>query len=276
MFLGAPIIKFLKISFLESILKYGNAPYKIVLLHGGPGASGGMKPVARVLSKKFGVLELIQTKGTVNSQVEELYEQINSCTNTQVVVVGHSWGAWLGFMFASYYPELIAKLILVGAGAFETQYNVNLMQIRLERLSDSNKIEAKELLIKINSNSCDSEGLKRFGGLMAIADSYKYDSNQYDDITVDMDIFQSVWKEASELRDSNKLINSADKMRCPVVAIHGDYDSHPIEGVEKPLAERLKSFKMIKLDKCGHTPWKEKYAKNIFYKTLEEELRNIE
>jgi hypothetical protein len=36
---------------------YGRPPYRIAVLHGGPGAAGEMKPVAEALSADFGFLE---------------------------------------------------------------------------------------------------------------------------------------------------------------------------------------------------------------------------
>jgi len=33
-----------------------------------------------------------------------------------------------------------------------------------------------------------------------------------------------VWTEASKMRRSGKLLNLGKMIRCPVVAIHGDYD----------------------------------------------------
>lgn len=39
-----------------------------------------------------------------------------------------------------------------------------------------------------------------------------------------------------------------------VVALHGDYDPHPITGVELPLSTRLNNFRLIALDKYGHKP----------------------
>ena len=62
-------------------------------------------------------------------------------------------------------------------------------------------------------------------------------------------------------------------IECPVVAIHGDYDPHPAEGVEKPLASILKNFRFILLQNCGHKPWIEKHAKDIFYEILKQELQ---
>jgi len=54
----------------------------------------------------------------------------------------------------------------------------------------------------------------------------------------------------------------------PVTAIHGDYDSHPAEGVRLPLFSVLKNFQFILLEKCGHTPWNERYARDQFFGVL--------
>jgi len=58
-----------------------------------------------------------------------------------------------------------------------------------------------------------------------------------------------------------------------VVAIHGDYDPHPPEGVKRPLAKVLRDFQFILLKNCGHLPWIEREAKGEFYEILKEELR---
>ena len=57
-----------------------------------------------------------------------------------------------------------------------------------------------------------------------------------------------------------------------MVAIHGDFDPHPAEGIRGPLDRILKDFRFILLGKCGHTPWIERMAKGIFYETLRKEL----
>ncbi len=63
---------------LHTVRKYGNQPYRIGLLHGGPGASGEMKPVAERLSADFGILELLQTEKSVDRQIEELHQKLTS------------------------------------------------------------------------------------------------------------------------------------------------------------------------------------------------------
>ena len=256
----------------KTIKEYGKKPFRIALLHGGPGASGEMQPVAEELGKDFGILELLQTEKSITGQIEELRGKLAKSADLPAVLVAHSWGAWLGFLFASRYPEFVSKLILIGAGVFENQYNQELMNIRLNRLFSEDRKEAERLISEIESGNGNNEVLKAFGYLMTKADSYDYDENVQDTVVLDMEVYQSVWREAAKLRDSNELIHCAEGIRCPVVAIHGEYDSHPVDGVEKPLSEKLRDFRMIRLEKCGHVPWKERQVRNKFFQILKGEI----
>lgn len=257
---------------METIRKYGQEPYQIGLLHGGPGAAGEMKPVAENLSDGFGVLELLQTEKSVNKQIQELHDQLMLCADFPITLIGYSWGAWLGVLFTARYPDLIRKLILIGSGAFEEKYNKDLMNIRLDRLNLDDREKAEKLISIIGSGNLDNGTLRDFGRLMAMADSFDYVPENNDLVDLNMKIYQSVWPEASGLRKTKELIHCADNIKCPVVAIHGDYDPHPIEGVEKPLSVRLNNFRMIRIEKCGHIPWKERQAKGNFFHILREEL----
>jgi pimeloyl-ACP methyl ester carboxylesterase len=81
-----------------------------------------------------------------------------------------------------------------------------------------------------------------------------------------------VWKETESLRKNGKLLGLAKQIQCPVIAIHGDYDPHPAEGVKKPLSHTIKNFHFILLKNCGHTPWLEKYAREKYFDELQHEL----
>lgn len=55
--------------------RWGPAPYRTALVHGGPGGAGEMAPLARELSAHgHGVLEPFQTEFSVESQLRELSE----------------------------------------------------------------------------------------------------------------------------------------------------------------------------------------------------------
>ena len=74
--------------------KHGPPPYSIVVLHGGPGAQGGMGTVAQELGKTYGVLEPMQRANTVQGQVDELHEAILADAKPPITLIGWSWGAW--------------------------------------------------------------------------------------------------------------------------------------------------------------------------------------
>lgn len=260
---------------IKNLRKYGEAPFSIAVIHGGPGVSGEMAPVARELASDCGVLEPLQTAVSIEGQVEELKAVLEKNADLPVVLIGFSWGAWLSFIVAANYPAIVKKLVLIGSGGYEEKYAAEIHQTRLNRLSEEERKEL-ETLIKILDNPAAEDKITAFarlGELCSKADSYNpiiYDSEIID---YRVDIFQSVWKEAAEMRRSGRLLELGKNIDCPVVAIHGDYDPHPAEGVQKPLSAILKSFRFILLENCGHMPWIERQARDEFYDFLKEEFR---
>lgn len=256
---------------------YGNPPFSVVVVHGGPGAPGEMKPVAEELSKNFGVIEPLQTKDSIDGQIEELKNVIAEDLTTPVYLIGWSWGAWLSYLLAARYPNLIKKLILVSSGPFEASYAKGIMNTRLERLSEKEKKRVEEIIQLLQKGKADNAIFNEFGSLMDKADSYNLlphaSGEDIEKLDFQPEIYERVWSEADELRESGKLLEYATTITCPVVAIHGDFDPHPSEGVEKPLSRVLKVFRFYQLDHCGHHPWFEKEAKNRFYEILVQELK---
>lgn len=233
-----------------------------------------MAPLGKELSKHFGVLEPLQTKNSIEGQVEELKRIIESHGATPVALVGWSWGAWLGYLLAAQYPNLVAKLILVGSGPFEQKYVEQISKVRLSRLG----VKDKELLDRLSKTLVGSSPKKRDAALAGIGALF-HKTDSYNEVRVHSSrekvqytIYKKVWGEAAQVRRSGQLLKAGRKIKCPVVAIHGDYDPHPYKGVKVPLMSTLKIFRFVLLKKCGHSPWLEKYAKKDFYKFLLKEL----
>lgn len=260
----------------DNLRRYGNSPFTAVLIHGGPGAAGEMKPVAGELSKDFGVLEPFQTADSIGGQVEELRKVLERHAVIPVSLVGYSWGAWLSYIVAATYPGIVKKLILVGSGPFEAKYAESISSTRLSRLNDRDKKNAEILRKELEGQkSNDQDVLGKFGALISKADSYNPMPEDNVKIKIRQDIFRNIWPEAAQLRESGELLNLGEKIRCPVVAIHGDYDPHPADGVRAPLTGVIKNFHFILLKNCGHKPWIEKEAKDEFYEILKKELSVI-
>ncbi len=259
---------------VKNLRTYGKPPLKVAVIHGGPGAAGEMAPVARELSSDWGVLEPLQTEASVEGQIQELRRVLEEKTDPPASLIGFSWGAWLSFLVAARYPTLVKKLILVASGPFEEKYAAGIESTRLNRLSEEERAEVESLFEILDDPTAQDkdQAFARFGALFSKADAFDPIESESEVVRYEPDIFRAVWSEAAELRRSGRLLRLAEDIRCPVVAIHGDYDPHPAEGVEKPLSRILKDFKFILLSNCGHKPWIERQARNRFYEILKEEL----
>jgi len=260
---------------MKNLRKYGHGPFTVAVIHGGPGAPGEMAPVARELSSLTGVLEPLQTKDSLEGQVQELRDVLKEHGDLPVVLIGFSWGAMLSFIVTARYPLLVKKLILIGSGPFEQKYADNIVGDRLNRLTEEERIEAINLIEIINSHAAgnNDKPMARLGALFAKADTYANLPPQKSEVLeFSEEINRKVWAEAKELRISGEILSLGKKIICPVLAIHGDYDPHLAEGVKDPLSRVLKDFKFILLEKCGHEPWLERYARDRFYEILRREI----
>lgn len=252
------------------VREYGALPRNVVVVHGGPGGCGDMVNVAQKLATGMGVLEPFQSAGSVNGQIEELKTVLEEKCGSPATLIGHSWGAWLVFLLAARYPSLVKKLVLVSSGPFEASYAENLFSIRMNRLSQEEQ-EDLQLVTQILQNPEVKDkhtAFARFGALFAKADSYDPVPENLDTSHIRMELFESVWPDAAQLRKNGALLQAGKSIQCPVIAIHGDYDPHPAMGVQDLLSKTLKDFQFILLKKCGHKPWIEKQAKDEFFSLL--------
>ena len=259
---------------MKNLRKYGNEPFNVAVIHGGPGAPGDMAPVARKLSSVWGVLEPLQTATTLEGQVQELKAVLEKNGELPVTLIGFSWGAMLSFILTARYPSLVKKLILIASAAYEEKYAADMMKIRLSRLGGEEREEALSLTETLGNPDVEDKNtpMARLGELIARADSYDPLPHDSEILEYRYDIYRSVWDQARELRSSGRLLELGKGIQCPVVAIHGDYDPHLAEGVKAPLSRILKDFRLILLEKCGHCPWIERSARDRFYDILKNEV----
>jgi pimeloyl-ACP methyl ester carboxylesterase len=256
---------------------WGKPPYSVAVIHGGPGIPGSIAPVAMELAKVTGVLEPLQTRDTLEGQVAELHAVLQENSALPVALIGHSWGATLAFIYAARYPARVRKLILIGSGPFEEKYADSITPERLNRLSETERVEAFKLIDTVNDPSATDRDkpMARLGEIFAKADSYDAlpREKEPEPLPVSEAINRRVWAEARPLRTGGKLLKMGERIACPVVAIHGDYDPHPAAGVKGPLRRVLKDFRFILLEKCGHEPWVERFARKRFYAILKDEIK---
>lgn len=260
---------------MEKIRKYGEAPFDVAVIHGGPGGAGQLAPVAKELSKIAGILEPLQTAISIEGQLQELHDALKSNANLPVTLVGHSWGAVLSIICAARFPTVIKKLILVSCGPLEAKYtSSDVMKNRLGRMSNEQKAELAGALKKLNNPEVEDKDavFTQLGRLATKIDSFEPISDGY--VDAQYDIFKNVWGEAETLRSRGGFVEALKNIQCPVLAIHGDCDPHPIEGIKNPLSTIVKDFEFILLEKCGHYPWIEYHARDRFYAILKKEINS--
>ncbi|HWT75786.1 MAG TPA: alpha/beta hydrolase [Mobilitalea sp.] len=290
------------------IRKYGSEPYSIAVVHGGPGALGSVAGLARVLSSQYGVLEPIQSKYSISELIEELKEQLTDHCSIPVTLIGHSWGAWLVALFTEQYPMMVKKVIMIGSGPLEVKYVSEIMERRKRNMTVEQKQEFDDIILLLEQDNQPDKGqihkdqthkdqtnkdqtnkdhtnkelldkdqtLARLGELVGKSDDYHaidIKTEKEDALSPDGEAYAKIWPEAAKLRESGRLLEVFKNIKIPMVFIQGDSDPHPYEGVVMPLLENNINFEGIyKIEKCGHTPWKEKYGCNDFYRVLNSEI----
>lgn len=246
---------------------YGKAPYKIVLVHGGPGAIGSLKGFARELNilSQMGVVEALQSKYSIAELIDELYSQISDNCNEKVSLIGHSWGAWLAALFAVKYPELIERIILVGSGPLEDKYVAEIGTRRFENLSE----EDGEIFQRLINNQATDEDMAKIPNVFEKSDNYCLENrDMHKADKTDSRMHNTIWEEAAGLRTSGELLAAFKRIKNKIVLIQGETDPHPARGIMIPLQENGVECETYILEKCGHSPFMERYAKEDFYKIL--------
>jgi len=259
---------------LGDFRKYGKAPFRNLVIHGGPGGTGSLAPLAESLSEHAGIIEPFQTQDSITGQINELDALIDEQAEAPVILIGHSWGAWLSCMYAAGFPDKMRKLIMIGSGPFEEKYVPQIAETRNSRFTPAEREELGKLeeFMKLSTILGHELIMKRYAELMHRADSYDPIPVDKTDIMFQPDIYRSVWTEASALRKNGKLLEIAGRITCPVVIFHGYDDPHPAAGVTQPLTGLIEDMQFVGLEKCGHEPWNEKHAREKFIDLVKEEL----
>ncbi len=271
-----------------TVLKHGKKPFDVVVLHGGPTGWGDVEPIATKLKEKRGILEPLLLKSTIEGQISEVKQAIQKNCVKPPIVIGYSWGAWIAYIFAAQYPKLVKKIVLVSAGPFSQQYYSFLKKERKSRMSEGERNESQHIFQKVFSMKQGDKNalIDRLGKLYEKIDAFeieeKYKQNSNKDRSIVEEIkkkvdriahFTGALEEAIEMRKTGNLLSIGKKIQCPVFAIHGLADPHPIAGVKEPLSKTIKNFRIYTLTKCGHTPWLEKHARNEFFHVLCQEIK---
>lgn len=180
----------------------------------------------------------------------------------KISLAGHSWGAWLAALFAEKYPELIENVILIGSGPLEDKYVSDIGARRFQNLSEEDGAIFQRL---INRQATD-EDMEKIPNIIEKADNYCLENREkHKADKTDSEMYNKVWDEAAKLRTSREFLESFKNIKSKIYLIQGEFEPHPVNGVTIPLQEIGVPCETYILEKCGHSPFMEKYAKDEFY-----------
>jgi len=222
------------------VREYGTSGPRVIVLHGGPGASGEMAPLARAIADSFRVLEPFERpSGAVPLTVAVHVADLRALVTPESAIVGFSWGAMLALAFAAAHPDVAIPLVLIGCGTFDPGARARLNATIEER--------------------------KRRGLPL-----YSYDPISADPEPIEFDArgHEETWADMLRLQQEAVYPAAFAAIRGPVLMLHGAYDPHPGQMIRESLRPYLPQMEYREWERCGHSPWIEKAVRGEFFATL--------
>ena len=175
------------------------------------------------------------SEGPSLSSIQEISDWVKYLANElnlkKINFIGHSQGCLVGIDFASRYPELIERLVLV-AGSYKLPVNQDLLD-----LAEAGDEKALLLMMKWGY-----EGSKAFIGGNPVKKIINSTREIREILYVDL--------RACNNYKSGK--DSLEKINCSTLCIFGDLDKMvPLE-VGNKMAEKIKNSKVKVITNCGH------------------------
>ena len=255
------------------VREYGVGVETVIAMHGGPAAAGDLAPLARTLGERWHVLEPHQRGSsdrplTVATHVQDLDDLIRTrCGASQPILVGHSWGAMLALVYAAHHPQAPAALVLIGCGTFSQAARAEFEARRAARLTAA----AHARLVQITQAETDPDRrLAERGRVMASVYGYEVDDGQNDLAVVDAVAHEQTWADMVRLINQGVYPATFAAITCPVLMLHGEADPHPGRLTSEDLRAHIPRLEYREFSKCGHSPWLERQARDVFFESINE------
>ena len=247
---------------------------RLLVLHGGPGADHCyLLPQLLHLGEKHDLLFYDQRGGgrsksdaripvTWRNHVEDLGAIVEEHGLDPLSIVGYSWGAMLGLLYALEQrgnPQLRApsRMALINPAPLTIEYRRQ-FEAEFARRQQSPEIQQlRDELAASGLRERDPQAYRQRAFELGVA-GYFSDPRKATDLTpfrVVGRIQQSVWE---SLGDFN-LIDALAGVRVPSIIIHGRDDPIPIASSRE--AASALGTNLVVLDECGHVPYVEQPTK---------------
>ena len=80
------------------------------------------------------------------------------------------------------------------------------------------------------------------------------------------------WADVLRLQEQGVEPAAFEAVTCPVLMLHGAEDPHPGQLVRDTLRRHVRHLEYVEFPRCGHSPWRERAARESFHTVLVEWL----
>jgi pimeloyl-ACP methyl ester carboxylesterase len=249
-----------------------------LVVHGGPAAAGNAAPIARGLADSFHVLEPWQRGSsasadplTVGRHVADMNDLILSrCPGQRPALIGESWGAMLVLAFAAAHPDLAGPLVIVGCGTWNTETRAE-FQATIERRIDDDP-DLRRAIKQLDAEYAADPQRKTIRRYELIRHLFDFSPIQdQPDPAIgpfDFKAHEDTWNDMLRLQREGQYPAALSKVRSPVLMLHGDFDPHPGAPTRDLLRRYIPQLEYHELPRCGHSPWRERFARDEFFQVM--------
>jgi len=240
---------------------------------------GDVAPVAEGISGSFRAVEPWQRGSSdlplnVARHIADLHELATDLGgDSRVAIVGHSWGAMLALCYAAEHPDTAGPIVLVGCGTFDQDCRKRMQATIEERMDD----DLRNRIRRVASHTTDpaDQFIQTFKLTRHI---YDYDpadpyADKEESEPFDLRAYEETWGDMRTLQDDGVYPGAFAAIESPVLMLHGEYDPHPGKMIRDNLLAYLPQLEYHEYERCGHSPWIEKSAREEFFSTLCEWLQ---
>jgi pimeloyl-ACP methyl ester carboxylesterase len=174
----------------------------------------------------------------------------------------------LALCYAAEYPSHVGPIVLVGCGTF-SQAARNRMQATIEDRMDD---DLRDQLRRMSTEFADPAD--RFIRTFKLTRHlFDFDPiNPYPDKgesePFDLDAHEETWNDMAKLQAEGTYPRAFGVIESPVLMLHGHYDPHPGNMIRNSLLRHLPQLEYQEWERCGHSPWIEKSAREAFFTAI--------
>jgi proline iminopeptidase len=244
----------------------GSGP-PLLLLHGGPGLSDYLAPLAAELAPAFTVVHY-QQRGiapsvaegdrTIEGHVADAVSVMDALGWERPWVLGHSWGGHLAMHLAVMHPDRVAGVVVadalggVGDGGREA-FGENL----LRPLDDAARARVDEITAREESGEVTvAEEIEAVGLLWPYYFADPATAPPMPAMEMDIAGHLATWASIREHLERRTLETALPSLRVPAVFVHGELDPIPAEATRESAA-LVPGAQLHVLPGIGHFPWLE-------------------